>query len=335
MPSSNKYYLLIRRFINYFLGPLLFAWLSFSIYTQIKNQPNLELSWIRIRNSINSRSGWNLLAVGLLMIVNWSLEAWKWKLAVSKIQSVRFSRALKAVLSGVSFSVSTPNRMGEYLGRVLYMEEGNRLRTIPITIVSSMSQLIITLLMGGLGLMFLMHRIQASDIASSLWVRVILFGVTIGFLLLTLFYFRLAWVVKWFDHLPGSSKYSYLVNAVEEFNATLLLRLLSLSLLRFIVFGLQYYLLFRLFGVDVTWWQGFWSVSITFLVLAIIPTIALVELGLRGEISLKILNLFSQNGLGIGLTTATIWLINLVIPAMIGSLLILSIKIFKNKNERL
>jgi hypothetical protein len=299
MPSSNKYYPLIRRFINYFLGPLLFVWLSFSIYTQIKNQPNLELSWIRIRNSINSSAGWNLLLVGLLMIVNWSLEAWKWKLAVAKIQSVPFSKALKAVLSGVSFSISTPNRMGEYLGRVLYMEEGNRLRTISITIVSSMSQLIITLLMGGLGLMFLMQKIQASDIATSLWVRVVLFGVTIGFLLLTLFYFRLALVVRWFDHLPGSSKYTYLVNAVEEFNATLLLRLLSLSLLRFIVFGIQYYLLFRLFGVDVTWWQGFWSVSITFLILAIIPTIALVELGMRGEISLKILSLFSQNGLGI------------------------------------
>ena len=335
MQPSNKYYLVIRRFINYFLGPLLFIWLSFSIYTQIKNQPNLELSWIKIKNSINSVAGWNLLIVGILMIVNWSLEALKWKLAVTKIQVVSFTKSLKAVLSGVSFSVSTPNRMGEYLGRVLYMEEGNRLRTISITIVSSMSQVIITLLMGGLGLVFLMKNLQTSDITSSLWIRVILFGVTIVFLLLTLFYFRLAWVVKLFERIPGSGKYTYLVNAVEEFNATLLLRLLSLSLLRFIVFGIQYYLLFSLFGVEVTWWQGFWSMSITFLVLAIIPTIALVELGLRGEISLKILNLFSQNGLGIGLTTATIWLINLVIPAVIGSLLILSIKIFKNKNERI
>jgi hypothetical protein len=62
-----------------------------------------------------------------------------------------------------------------------------------------------------------------------------------------------------------------------------------------------------------------------------IPTIALVELGLRGEVSLKILMIYSTNVLGIGLTSATIWFINLVIPAIAGSLLILSVRIFKGK----
>jgi hypothetical protein len=44
--------------------------------------------------------------------------------------------------------------------------------------------------------------------------------------------------------------------------------------------------------------------------------------------------LFSTNSLGISITTATIWIINLVLPAIAGSLLILSVKIFKNRNER-
>ena len=47
--------------------------------------------------------------------------------------------------SGVSFSVTTPNRSGEYLGRVLYMDEGNRLRVISLTILGSISQLIVTI----------------------------------------------------------------------------------------------------------------------------------------------------------------------------------------------
>jgi hypothetical protein len=48
-----------------------------------------------------------------------------------------------------------------------------------------------------------------------------------------------------------------------------------------------------------------------------------------------LLGLFSANGLGITITAGTIWLINLVIPAIIGSLLILGIKkIFKAKHER-
>lgn len=324
----------IKIFFNYFLGPLLFAWLSYSIYRQIKEQPNLEISWQRIRQSFNSTLAWNLVAVVLLMIVNWSIETWKWMIAVQRVQPVKFFTAFKAVLSGVSFSVSTPNRVGEYVGRVLYMEEGNRLKAISLTIMCSISQLIITLLMGCIGLFFLMERIKTSEIVSLLWVKVMFYGVLLVLLILTLFYFRVSWLIKWIDRLPGSSRYTYLVEALEYFNATLLWRLLSLSAVRFLVFGIQYYLLFRLFGVDVNWWQSFWTVSTIFLVLAIIPTIALAELGVRGEISLKLMGLFSANGLGIGLTTATAWFINLVIPAIAGSLLILSIKIFKNRNER-
>jgi hypothetical protein len=77
-------------------------------------------------------------------------------------------------------------------------------------------------------------------------------------------------------------------------------------------------------------------VSVSFLVMAIIPTIALfTDLGLRGKVSLKLVGLFSGNNLGISLSALCIWFINLIIPALAGSLLILSIrKIFSNKNQQ-
>jgi uncharacterized membrane protein YbhN (UPF0104 family) len=112
----------IKLFVNYFLGPLLFIWLSFSIWRQIQQQPNLEKAWQHILESVGSPLLWNLVAVVLLMIVNWSVEAFKWKISVAKIQPISFFKAFKAVLSGISFSVSTPNRVGEYLGRVLLLE---------------------------------------------------------------------------------------------------------------------------------------------------------------------------------------------------------------------
>ncbi len=223
--------------------------------------------------------------------------------------------------------------MGEYVGRVLYMEEGNRLRTISLTIVGSISQLIITLLMGAVGLVFLMPKIYSNELVAVLWVKVLLSGVVAVLLVLTIIYFRLSWLVKWFDRLPSIKRYAYLVSAVEEVNATLLLQLLSLSAIRFFVFTIQYYLLFRLFGVEISLWQCFCAVSVIFLVMAVIPTITLVEVVQRSTVALKIVGLFTSNELGVGLTTITIWFINLVIPALIGSLLILSIKIFRNRNE--
>ncbi len=325
----------IKIFINYFLGPILFAWVSYSIYHQVQRQPDLERSWQTIQTSLGSPLILNLLAVFILMIINWGIEAFKWKISVQSIQQVNYFTAFKAILSGTSFSVTTPNRVGEYLGRVLYMHEGNRLKAISLTIAGSISQLIVTLFMGLVGFILLRKPIENSHILTSIWIQVMICGVLFVLIILTIFYLRISWIISWIDRLPGIRRYAWLLKGLEDFNATLLLQILSLSAIRFFVFLIQYYLLFRLYNVDVSWWEGLWAVSVAFLVMAVIPTIALfTDLSLRGQVSLKLIGLFSGNNLGIGLTSVSIWFINLIIPALAGSLLILSIKrIFKNNND--
>jgi hypothetical protein len=39
--------------------------------------------------------------------------------------------------------------------------------------------------------------------------------------------------------------------------------------------------------------------------------------------------------LGITLTSVTVWFINLILPALVGSILILSVKVFNRNNETL
>src|SRR6187402_3652120 len=157
----------IKIFLNYVLGPLLFAWLSYSVFNQIKNQPNLEESWVNIKASFTNTRVFNFILVFVLMFVNWSLEALKWKISVQGVQPVSFFRSLKAIFSGVSFSVTTPNRTGEYLGRVLYMDDGNRLRVISLTILGSISQLLVTIFFGLLGLFILQSGI--ANVSLSVW----------------------------------------------------------------------------------------------------------------------------------------------------------------------
>lgn len=322
-----------RIFINYFLGPVLFLWLSWSIYNQVRRQPNLPEAWQGIKDSFQTPLVWNLVGVILLMIVNWSIEALKWKISVRPIQPISLLKSLRAVLSGVSFSVSTPNRVGEYLGRVLYMDEGNRLKTISITIVGSISQLIITLLMGLIGLIILRPGIESTQLLSPIWMNVIIYGTATVLAGALLFYFRLSWLIRWVDRLPGSSRFAYLVKALEDFDAGLLLRLLFLSLVRFVVFIVQYYLLFRLFAVNVSWVETYWAISVSFLVMAVIPSIALIELVQRGKVMTTIMALYTANGLGVGFTALGIWLINLIVPAIVGSVLILGKRKIVEKSE--
>ena len=115
------------------------------------------------------------------------------------------------------------------------------------------------------------------------------------------------------------------INVLETFDAKILLRLLSLSLCRYLVFILQYIFMLELMQVEKNYWQSFWLVTVLFWVLAIIPSIAIAELGIRGTIA-KTLFAYSNNLVGILAVTFSIWFINLFIPALVGSLLILGNK---------
>jgi hypothetical protein len=121
------------------------------------------------------------------------------------------------------------------------------------------------------------------------------------------------------------------IKVLDEFSSRQLGMILFLSFLRYLVFVLQYVLLLKIMHVDIEGLLCFWLVTVFYLVMAIAPTIGFVELPVRVRASWEIFRFYSFNELGIGAAALGIWLINLVVPAVIGSLLILSVKIVKEK----
>lgn len=323
----------IKIFFNYLLGPLLFAWLLFFIYRHIQKQPNIEQSWLHIKSSFRSGEAFSLILVFILMFVNWGLEARKWQISVSPIRRISFMQAFKAILSGVSFSVTTPNRVGEYIGRMLYMPEGSRLKSISVTLVGSLSQLLVTFFSGIVGLVLLKVRLVEQGILNEFIYRITLAMLFFTVIILSLVYWRISIIEALVEKWLKNSRYLYLIQSLRSFNVQLLAKLLLLSFLRYLVFIVQYYLVFSVFDVHLPVVVVWSVVSVLFLSMAIIPTVALVEVGLRGEISLQLMSLFTSNSLGVGLTSVTIWLINLVLPAVVGCIFILSVKAFKSNNE--
>ena len=323
----------IKIFLNYFLGPLLFVGLSFSIFQQIRNQPHLKQSWDEIRASFFSVKIIFLFIATSLIVVNWGIESLKWKLLVSTVRPITFVSAYKAVLSGVSFSVALPNRIGEYLGRMVYQPEGSRLKTISLAMVGSIAQLLITLYCGLAGFVFLKADLLQAFPQAAVLFQFVLYGIGSAALLLTLVYFKVSAVVALFSRWLGEHRYLYLVASLQKFNGSFLLKILLLSSLRYAVFLAQYGAMFLLFGVNMTPLAIVSVMSVVFLSLAVIPSIALIEVGLRGEISLRLVGLFSANSLGIGLTSVTIWFINLIVPALIGTVLLLNLKLLSKHEE--
>jgi hypothetical protein len=284
-----------------------------------------------MKRAITGREAWKLGVVFLLMFVNWGLETLKWKVLLKHLHRISFWEGFKAILSGVAFALNTPNRIGEYGGRVLFIPEGKRVRAVSLTLAGSFSQLLVTLLFGSIGLYLLKNRIVGTETFTSLQVWITVFQVLVFFLTLMGFiiYFRLGWLIKGIDKLPGIQKYTRHIAVLEEMNVSILLNVLILSLLRFLVFIIQYNLMLQLMQVEIGWWPGFWAISVLFLLLATVPTIAMLELGLRWEYSIMLLGLFSPHVLGIYAAATGIWLINLVVPALAGSLFMLGIRVFK------
>jgi len=319
------------------VGPLVFCLLAWSIYKQLMNQKNWQTSLHRTLYAFAGVNAWKLVLTVLLMFVNWALEARKWQIVIRKVQFLSFFQSCKAVFTGTTLAFFTPNRIGEYMGRILYLGEGKRIKAISLTIVCSMGQLLITLWGGIAGILYLQAHDERGMLRSvvpyeGFWMNMLLYATIIAAVILTLFYFRLAGLVRWVEKIPRIQKPVAYIRVLDSLNATILSRILSLSILRYCVFIWQYYLLFDVFDVSVTPAQVAGSVSVIFLVLAIVPTIAVItELGVRWKVGIEVVQLFNSNITGILATSLAVWIINLVIPALIGSLLILSIRVFNNR----
>jgi hypothetical protein len=324
----------IKLLINYVVGPVLFIWVAWSLYRQLNAQADLASSWQQIMQAASGKQSWKLIAVVWMTFLNWGIEARKWQLLIKRLESLSLFRSMQAIFAGVALSITTPNRIGEYGGRFLFLQEGNRLRSVSLTLVGSMAQLIITFMMGAWGLVcfrsFFRDKFQGHF--SILFIDATLYATLLMAILGLLFFFRVSAITQWFEKVPALAKARTYIEVLGSFKASHLFNILCLSFLRYLVFTLQYIWLLQVLGVEVSLLPGFILVSVLFLLLALYPSFALLELILRQQFSVMIIGLASANTLGIVAASTGIWLINLVVPAMIGSLLIIKVRLFANKN---
>jgi len=322
----------IKLIINYLLGPLLFVLLAWSLYNQVIHQPDLEVRWQQVKQSWKQYPFW---IVFILMFVNWGIEARKWQLLMAPLEKFSLSKAFKAIFAGCSITMLTPNRIGEYGGRIMYVQEEHRLRAISLTILGSISQLTITMFMGATGLAILKYTgiVNKASFDNVPWLisdTLFIISVIVTVMLLLL-YFRTGFITTIITRIGFLKKLATYIAVLDAFSGKQLLRILFLSFFRYMVFILQYLLLLKVMEVDIAYPVSFLLLTVFYLVMAVAPTIGFTELPVRATASVLIFELFSKNIVGIQAAALGIWLINLVLPAIFGSLLIFGIKIMKER----
>ena len=254
------------------------------------------------------------------MLLQWTLEAKKWQLLMKPIDDISMRTALSAIFRGISFSMSTPNRLGEFAGRILFLPNSMRLAGTSLTFIGNFAQLIVTLIFGSASLFLIEPFLLATDSSAVLSKLTFLFQCTIPFLTITclVIYFKLGSTFEYLFSFSFMQKVRSRLVLLEQLPFHILTRVFLLSAIRFCIFIFQYFLLFQLTQVAISLYDTTVTISVMFLWLAILPTIAFLELGVRWQFALILLGGLSDNRLGISIAVTAIWVINLIVPALLG-----------------
>jgi len=303
------------------------------IYNEIFLKEDLDKIYSFLLQLQNEQNAYIVFNVFVLMLLNWGIEIIKWQFLIKKIEKISFFTSLIGVFSGITVSTVTPNRIGEYGGRVFVLRDGNRWKGVVLTIVGSISQLVTTLCMGIVSFLLFYPNFNLSDFIEFLSV----FAAVFAFFILLTFYFNVSILINIIKKIKWLEKTLKYISVLQSLNVSELFIVLIFSVLRHIVFSFQFYLLLKMCGVDILVYQSFILTSIIFFILAAIPTIALSEFGVRGSVSLFIFGLFFKNmpcdieTINMGVVSAAffIWLVNLAVPAVIGAFFVFKLKFFK------
>lgn len=299
--------------INYSVALIISVLLWYNIYYQVKQQWANQDTWLQ---HISLYSVWLFLSLAL-MPINVLLETKKWQILASGANPISFLNAFTSYLSGLAISIVTPNRIGEYPGRILYLNRKNTIRLISASVVGLSAQLFTISLFGTLG-WFYFKLYAPLPFQNEILAFAIVLTICLG-----LFYFRFETWLPFFQHFKWARKYNIYAQLMCRFDNKHLFNIVFISALRFCIFTAQYLILLHWMKVDIRLISAFFSATLFYWIMAIIPSIAITELAERGQIGLFLFHHFTTNTVGILGATFSLWFINLIIPAFIGSLLIL------------
>ena len=190
---------------------------SYFIYAKLADQ-SISSAGLTLPHGFS----WLLGVQLILMIVNWYLEAYRWKISVSQYESITMTEAWQSVLSGLALNWILPSTSGDLIARISRQQD--KVQTTAATLLNRGIMLTFTLILGLYGMSFLAQKYA--------WNGWFIFGLLFGLPLL-----------KWSFKRSIDRFFRYF----KELSKKTLTQIILISFLRYTVFVFQFYLLLDLF----------------------------------------------------------------------------------------
>lgn len=304
----------LQRWMNPIIKGVVAVAISAVLYAQVFKNDDLHHTIAILKNSIERHRG-ILAIVAFLTFFNWGFETAKWYRLINKLEAISIFTAIKGILFGITFSLFTPNRIGEYGGRVLALRH-NRIAAIASSLVGSYAQIVANLSIGATS--FILYIYLYLHAHFFIFIALVsLYLIAIAALIIS--YYNLAVATHYLRNISIFKKIYPYVAIVEQYSTSEMSILLLLSIGRYLIYCIQFILLLHIFDISLDFRQAFIHIPSIFFLQTLLPSLAIADIGLRSEISLQILQPFTLYAANIVAATVLLWLINLIIPGIIGA----------------
>lgn len=306
----------IQQLVKIIIVILSFAFIYFKLKRQLQNFDYQQITKFNFNYLL-------LLLAFLLLPLNWGIETYKWRFLIKNLQRISFLRAFKGVLAGVSISVFTPNRIGEFGGRILVLDRKNRISAIFATLLGSYSQLLATLIVGICFLPLFLYSYPANSNTAVINYRLLFLSASILLFILLIIFFNVNSLIRFVK----KEKWLKFIGFIQTYSKKELFKVLIISILRYAVFFHQFYFLLLFFNVEISWFHSLCGISLIYLLTSVVPIFSIFEFGVRGSLAIAILGIYSANSFALFSASLALWIINLALPAMVGGLFIYKFKL--------
>lgn len=317
--ANTKYWIIAAK-------ALMLILLCWAIYWQLFNNNRSDLIGDIINKQFQAEHWLYSLIAIVLIILNFGCETKKWLTLTNFFYKLSFKKAYKAVLAGTTMAFFTPNRIGEYGGRILFVPQKYMVETVAITMVSGLAQQLITLLFGLCSLFILKDVLLEKSIFSETQYGIIAFITWVLTIALFFIYFNVKHAINFIPKIKLLKKHLAKLVVLQRYSKITLLKVMLWAGLKYLVFSTQFFCLIIAFGVPFQYWF-IWLSMLSFLLQTLIPSVSLFELGVRGNVVLFTFAAFTHLKIEILAASVTLWIFNLLIPAIIGAFFILKINL--------
>ena len=295
----------LRSWGNKSIGLILFVVCLVAIYNKVAHNENLNQYSADIKIQFEKVTFFEWSVLLFLFLLNYLMEAIKWQKLLASWSPISIFKSYKSVLIGQAFAFFTPARSGDYVGRILLLPPGSKIKGVAQLAWSSYAQLIITISIGSIALFF--------NLPFFPWIK---WFMPLGLVAALFVYFHPGQFKGWLNK----------INKLQIENK-LKLNLLVLSFFKYVVFVLQYTWAVKMLNIPIANIDLWIALGVLFLLLSIIPSISLTDLVIRGQIIVVLLEPYYNNSLMLICLSTIIWAVNFLLPALIGAFLLINFRI--------